>query len=87
MAPRRHPPRTSLDAGLPGAFHGETVTRRRVMTGGAHAPAAIAGAAVVLPAAGFSQLRRFSPRDSGEPLDGIGQYLYPPRFTTAKAPH
>jgi menaquinol-cytochrome c reductase iron-sulfur subunit len=34
-----------------------------------------------------SQLRRFSPRDSGEPLDGIGQYLYPPRFTTAKAPH
>jgi len=221
MAPRRHQPRTSLEAGLPGAFHGETVTRRRLMTGGAHAAAAVAGAAIVLPAAGFavgpvfereratwrdvgrladipldtyvprvitvamgigeagkttiflrqrdpavdteagdqfnrviaitsrcahvgcpvnyvdaahsfvcpchggvydfrgirvggppprpldrfytrlrgggvevgprysvnSQLRRFSPRDSGEPLDGIGQYLYPPRFTTAKAPH
>ncbi len=31
-----------------------------------------------------SQLRRFSPRDPGEPLDGIGQYLYPSRFSTAK---
>ncbi len=26
-----------------------------------------------------SQLRRFSPRDPGEPLDGVGQYLYPSR--------
>jgi len=26
-----------------------------------------------------SQLRRFSPRDPGEPLDGIGQYMYPSR--------
>ncbi len=26
-----------------------------------------------------SQLRHFSPRDPGEPLDGIGQYLYPSR--------
>ena len=33
-----------------------------------------------------SQLRRFSPRDPGEPLDGIGQYLYPPRFTTPPPP-
>jgi quinol---cytochrome c reductase iron-sulfur subunit, bacillus type len=33
-----------------------------------------------------SQLRRFSPRDPGEPLDGIGQFLYPRRFTTAPAP-
>ena len=30
------------------------------------------------------QLRRFSPRDPGEPLEGIGQYLYPARFTTPK---
>jgi Rieske Fe-S protein len=33
-----------------------------------------------------SQLRRFSPRDPGEPLDGIGQYLYPARFSTPQAP-
>jgi menaquinol-cytochrome c reductase iron-sulfur subunit len=26
-----------------------------------------------------SELRRFSPRDPGEPLDGIGQYMYPSR--------
>ena len=31
-----------------------------------------------------SQLRRFSPRDPGEPLDGIGQYLYPSRPTAQK---
>jgi len=28
-----------------------------------------------------SQLRHFSPRDPDEPLDGIGQYLYPSRPT------
>jgi menaquinol-cytochrome c reductase iron-sulfur subunit len=33
-----------------------------------------------------NELRRFSPRDPGEPLDGIGQYLYPARFSTAPAP-
>jgi menaquinol-cytochrome c reductase iron-sulfur subunit len=29
-----------------------------------------------------SQLERFSPRDPGEPLDGLWQYLYPRRFST-----
>ena len=29
-----------------------------------------------------SQLKRFSPRDPGEHLDGLWQYLYPKRFTT-----
>jgi menaquinol-cytochrome c reductase iron-sulfur subunit len=31
-----------------------------------------------------SELNRFSPRDPGEPLDGIGQYLYPARFSPPK---
>ena len=31
-----------------------------------------------------SRLKRFPPRDPGEPLDGIGQYLYPGRFSTPK---
>ncbi len=31
-----------------------------------------------------SELRRFSPRDAGEPLDGIGQYLYPSRPSMRK---
>jgi menaquinol-cytochrome c reductase iron-sulfur subunit len=34
-----------------------------------------------------TELRRFSPRDPGEPLDGIGQYLYPARFSTSKLPN
>jgi Rieske Fe-S protein len=33
-----------------------------------------------------NELRRFSPRDPGEPLDGIGQFLYPARFSTPPAP-
>jgi len=33
-----------------------------------------------------SELRRFSPRDPGEPIDGIGQYAYPARFTSPKRP-
>ncbi|HEY2161447.1 MAG TPA: ubiquinol-cytochrome c reductase iron-sulfur subunit [Solirubrobacteraceae bacterium] len=33
-----------------------------------------------------SELRRFSPRDPGEPLDGVGQYLYPARWSTPPLP-
>jgi hypothetical protein len=33
-----------------------------------------------------NELRRFAPRDPGEPLEGIGQYLYPARVTTPPAP-
>ena len=32
------------------------------------------------------ELKRFSPRDPGEALDGIGQYLYPSRPTVRKIP-
>jgi Rieske Fe-S protein len=33
-----------------------------------------------------SELERFSARDPGQPLDGIGQYLYPKRFDTSVLP-
>ncbi len=33
-----------------------------------------------------SELRRFSPRDPGQDLDGIGQYLFPSRPTIRKIP-
>ena len=33
-----------------------------------------------------NELRRFAPRDPGEPLDGIGQFLYLARFSTPSAP-
>jgi Rieske Fe-S protein len=42
------------DRGMPGAFEGETVTRRRMMTGTAHAAGGIAAAAFILPSVGFA---------------------------------
>jgi menaquinol-cytochrome c reductase iron-sulfur subunit len=33
------------------------------------------------------EIKRFSPRDPGEPLDGIGQYLYPSRPSIRKLPN
>ena len=33
-----------------------------------------------------SELQRFSPRDPGQPLDGVGQYIYPARPTVRKLP-
>jgi Rieske Fe-S protein len=51
-APRRSP--YTADRGIPGAFEGETVTRRRLMTAGANAAGAVATAAFLLPALGFA---------------------------------
>jgi len=47
-------PRFTADAAIPGAFAGETITRRRLMSGGAQAAGAIAGAAIGLPALAFA---------------------------------
>jgi len=44
----------TLDRQIPGAFEGETVTRRRFMTGTAHTAGAIAASAFALPALGFA---------------------------------
>lgn len=46
--------RYTADRGMAGAFEGETVTRRRFMTGGALAAGGIASAAFALPAVGFA---------------------------------
>ncbi|MCP9489729.1 MAG: Rieske (2Fe-2S) protein [Solirubrobacteraceae bacterium MAG38_C4-C5] len=46
--------RYTEDRGMPGAFEGETVTRRRMMTGTAHAAGGIAAAAFILPSVGFA---------------------------------
>jgi menaquinol-cytochrome c reductase iron-sulfur subunit len=51
--PARKSPYTA-DRGIPGAFEGETVTRRNFMTGGAMAAGGIATAAFALPALGFA---------------------------------
>jgi len=50
----RRKSRYTADRGIPGAFEGETVTRRGFMTGGALAAGGIASAAFGLPALGFA---------------------------------
>lgn len=54
--PDRHQSKSkyTLDRNIPGAFEGETVTRRRLMTGAAHGAGAIAASAFLLPALGFA---------------------------------
>ena len=44
----------TLDRGMPGAFEGETVTRRRFMDLAANGVGAVAAAAFTLPALGFA---------------------------------
>jgi Rieske Fe-S protein len=52
---RREPKsKYTADRGIPGAFEGETVTRRRFMTLTAHGAGAVAAASFVLPALGFA---------------------------------
>src|SRR3954452_3968545 len=46
--------KTTEEERIPGAFEGETVSRRRFMTGSANTAGAIATAAIVLPAIGFA---------------------------------
>jgi menaquinol-cytochrome c reductase iron-sulfur subunit len=52
--PQRKQPRYTADFERPGAFEGETVTRRRLFSGGALAAGGIAAAAFGLPALGFA---------------------------------
>jgi menaquinol-cytochrome c reductase iron-sulfur subunit len=50
----QHKSKYTLDRGMPGAFEGETVTRRRFMTIGGQAAGGIAAASFLLPALGFA---------------------------------
>jgi menaquinol-cytochrome c reductase iron-sulfur subunit len=50
----KHRSKYTLDRQIPGAFVGETITRRRFMTGSAHTAGGIAAAAFTLPALGFA---------------------------------
>ena len=50
----KHKSKYTLDRQIPGAFEGETVTRRRFMTGTAHGAGIVAAASFTLPALGFA---------------------------------
>jgi Rieske Fe-S protein len=55
--PDRHrstPSKYTTDRQIPGAFEGETVTRRRFMTSTAHVAGAVAVSAIALPSLGFA---------------------------------
>jgi menaquinol-cytochrome c reductase iron-sulfur subunit len=56
MSSKREPPKSkyAADRNIPGAFEGETVTRRRFMTGVTHTAGAVAAGAFMLPALGFA---------------------------------
>jgi menaquinol-cytochrome c reductase iron-sulfur subunit len=59
-APKKRKSPYTADRNIPGAFEGETVTRRTLMTGGALAVGGLASAAFLLPALGFALGPNFS---------------------------
>jgi menaquinol-cytochrome c reductase iron-sulfur subunit len=88
MADRRAPKsKYTLDREMPGAFEGETVTRRRFMTGTVHVAGAVATSAVLLPALGFALGPVFEkyeqPFQSVGPTDQFNAETYIPKVLTA----
>jgi menaquinol-cytochrome c reductase iron-sulfur subunit len=76
----------TVDRQIPGAFEGETVTRRRFMTGTVHTAGAIATAAFALPALGFAIGPIFEKHEqSWQDVGGIGDFsdtAYTPKTIT-----
>jgi menaquinol-cytochrome c reductase iron-sulfur subunit len=90
MADRRTTPsKYTADRGIPGAFEGETVTRRRFMTGTVHVAGAIAASAFTLPALGFALGPVFEemeqPFQAVGPVDDFNDQTYLPKVITAVA--
>ena len=65
----------TADRQYPGAFEGETVTRRRFMTGTAHVAGAVAVSAMALPALGFALGPIFEEREvEWQPVGNIDDF-------------
>ena len=89
MADRHAKSKYTQDRQIPGAFAGETVTRRRFMTGTAHGAGAIAAAAFTLPALGFAVAPVFEGRNViwetiGLPADFPDDNYVPKVFTATE---
>jgi menaquinol-cytochrome c reductase iron-sulfur subunit len=89
MADGRREPQSkyTADRGFAGAFEGETVTRRRMMTLTAHSAGAIATAAFLLPALGFAAGTALfeRPEVTWQPVGAPGDFkpdTYVPRIIT-----
>ena len=86
--PERQPPKSkyTVDRQIPGAFEGETVNRRRFMTGSAHVAGAVAASAFLLPALGFALGPVFEeypqPWQVMGTFDDFGENAYLPRTIT-----
>lgn len=88
--PERKPAKSkyTADRQIPGAFEGETVTRRRFMTGAAHTAGGVATAAFMLPALGFALGPVFEEKDQpwqvvGAVSDFTGDTYVPRTVTVA----
>jgi Rieske Fe-S protein len=89
MADRRQPKsKYTTDRRIPGAFEGETVTRRRFMTGAANAAGAVAVSAIALPALGFALGPVFEKQDQPwndvGPVDQFSPDTYVPKVVTLR---
>jgi len=82
----KHRSKYTLDRRYPGAFEGETVTRRRFMTVGGQSAGGIAAAAFLLPALGFAvgPIFKSTPHrwESVGPEDLFNPYNYVPVVLT-----
>ena len=91
MSERRAKERKSkytADRNIPGAFEGETITRRRFMTGTVHGAGAIAASAFALPALGFAAGSALFDRpkviwEAVGPPDSFPNDTYIPKVITA----
>jgi menaquinol-cytochrome c reductase iron-sulfur subunit len=76
----------TIDRQIPGAFEGETVTRRRFMTGTVHVAGAVAVSAIALPALGFALGPMFEKKEvEWQPIGGTDEFLkdtYIPKVIT-----
>ena len=89
VPPERKPskkPKTTIEEKIPGAFEGETVTRRRFMTGTAHTAGAVAAAAFTIPAIGVAVGPMFEKKEeTWEAVGPVGDFpddTYIPRTLT-----
>ena len=86
MARRQPKSKYTEDRQIPGSFEGETVTRRKFMTGTVHTAGAVAASAFVLPALGFAVGPIFEKKrvawESVGPPDEFGPDQYVPKVFT-----
>src|SRR3712207_8802025 len=60
---------------MPGAFEGETIPRRRLMTGTVHVAGAVAMSAIALPAIGFALGPIFEEKEvEWQPVGAVGAF-------------